>query len=66
MLWAWELEIQDVPVNEKLTPAQQEEFEERAAILEFEGGMSREDAEKRALELTLAKINQTAQACRHD
>ena len=29
---------------------EQEFFEERAAILEFDGGFSREEAEKRAME----------------
>lgn len=34
---------------ERLTPDQKELFEERAAIMEFDGGLSREDAEIEAL-----------------
>jgi hypothetical protein len=40
---------------ETLTDAEREEFEERAAILEFDGKMARDDAERLALTLTLAK-----------
>lgn len=32
-----------------------EECEERAAIMEYDGGMSREEADSRALRLTLTK-----------
>ncbi len=32
------------------------EYEERAAILEFDGGLSREDADKRALKEILERI----------
>lgn len=38
-----------------LTQAELEAFEERAAILEFDGEMSREDAETRALEIVLGQ-----------
>jgi hypothetical protein len=40
---------------ETLTDAEREEFEERAAILEFDGKMSREGAQIVALQLTLDK-----------
>lgn len=33
-----------------LAPDQREEFEERAAIMQYHGGMSREDAERLAME----------------
>lgn len=33
---------------EELTEDERERFEERAAIMEFDGGMSREDAERSA------------------
>jgi len=33
-----------------LTPEQREDWEERAAIMEYDGAMSREDAERLALE----------------
>tara|TARA_R110000868_G_scaffold387130_1_gene655645 strand:+ start:390 stop:533 length:144 start_codon:yes stop_codon:yes gene_type:complete len=41
----------------ELTADQQEWYEERAAILEFDGHMQRDDAEKEAMRLTLAKYN---------
>lgn len=41
--------------SEKLTPDEMAEYEERAAILEFDGHMERGEAEKMALRLTLAK-----------
>ena len=34
-----------------MTEAQREQFEERAAILEFDAGLSRDEAEKRAREM---------------
>lgn len=34
-----------------MTDTEQELFEERAAIMEFDGGMSREEAERKALRL---------------
>lgn len=48
-----------------LTDSEQEEYEERAAILEFDGKMSRQQAESMALILTLAKRdkNAPAQSC---
>ena len=39
-----------------MTPEQQEEYEERAAILEFDGKLSRAQAEKEAMRLMLARI----------
>ena len=33
------------------TEAQREDYEERAAILEFEAGLSRQEAERRAAEM---------------
>lgn len=44
---------------DSLTEDERDEFEERAAIYEFDGGMSRERAEKLALERVLAKRNVT-------
>lgn len=41
-----------------LSPAEQEEFDERAGIYEFEGGLSRVDAEARARgEILVARAN---------
>lgn len=36
-----------------MTPEQREDFEERAAIMEFDGNLSREAAEREALRLVL-------------
>ena len=33
---------------ERMTPKQREEWEERAALMEYEGGLSREQAEEEA------------------
>lgn len=38
-----------------LTPDQREAWEERAAIMEFDGGMTRADAEVAALRLVLGE-----------
>jgi len=38
-----------------MTPEKHEEYEERAAIMQFEGGLSRERAELEAMELILKK-----------
>jgi len=38
-------------VGVRMTDDQREEFEERAAILEFEAGMTRAEAERRAAEM---------------
>ena len=40
----------------KLTQDQREEYEERAAILEYDGHLPRPLAEKEAMRLTLAKV----------
>jgi hypothetical protein len=45
-----------------LTDAEQEEYEERAAILEFDGKMARQQAETMAMRLTLAKREKNAPA----
>jgi hypothetical protein len=37
------------------TEAQRESFEERSAILEYEAGMTRSDAESKAMELVEGK-----------
>jgi hypothetical protein len=37
-------------VSEDLPPEWAEEYEERAAILEYDGGLAREDAEAQALQ----------------
>ena len=34
---------------EELTDEQREDYEERAAIMEFDGGLSRSEAEKKAM-----------------
>ena len=39
-----------------MTPAQREDYEERAAILEHDGGMSRADAERYALRLVCGPV----------
>ena len=38
-----------------LTPAEREDYTERAAILEFEAGLPRAEAERRAFAIVLAK-----------
>jgi len=38
-----------------LSEAEREEYEERAAIMEFDGGLSREEAERQGLERILEK-----------
>ena len=38
-----------------LTPSEQEEYEERAAIMEFDGRLPRARAEKEAMRIILAK-----------
>ena len=38
-----------------LSEAEREEYEERAAIMEYDGGLSRAEAERQALERILAK-----------
>ncbi|MGE3482887.1 MAG: hypothetical protein AB7K73_16035 [Gammaproteobacteria bacterium] len=47
----------------QLSPAEREDFEERAAILEFDGGMSRAGAEKYALNIVLKRRRERAAAC---
>ncbi len=43
----------------RMTPDQREAFEERAAILEFDAGMTREDAERMAaLDVAVAMLEQ--------
>lgn len=44
------------PLN-NLSPSQQEDFEERSAIMEFDAGLSREEAEREALRIILTKRN---------
>ncbi len=43
----------DLPVDWRI------EFEERAAILEYDGGLSREDADKQALQEILERLKRT-------
>lgn len=51
----------------EVTADQIEAFEERAAILEFDAGMSREDAEKAALEMARGNGASLASAeCQQD
>ena len=45
-----------------LSEAEQEEYEERAAIIEFDGRTTRQAAEKLAMTLTLAKREKNAPA----
>ena len=40
---------------------QREEFEERAAILEFDAGMTREEAERLAMEMVLRGADESKQ-----
>lgn len=44
-------------MTEYLTTEQAEDFEERAAIMEFHGGMTREEAEKEALKVVKCQEN---------
>lgn len=39
----------------QLTPAEREDYEERAAILEYLAGYQRPHAERKALEMVIAK-----------
>lgn len=39
----------------KQTPATREQFEERAAILEYDAGMTREQAERMAMEMIIER-----------
>ncbi|MHC4346600.1 MAG: hypothetical protein ACYSUP_18180 [Planctomycetota bacterium] len=43
----------DLPVDWRI------EFEERAAILEYDGGLSRKDADKQALQEILERLNRS-------
>ncbi len=43
----------------RLTPAEREDYAERAAILEYDAGLSRAEAERRAVALVLAKRGQS-------
>ncbi len=43
-------DIDDLPMDWRI------EFEERAAILEYDGGLSREDADKQALSEIIVRI----------
>ena len=45
-------DIDDLPMDWRI------EFEERAAILEFDGGLAREDADKQALREIAERIDQ--------
>jgi hypothetical protein len=50
-----------------LSPAQQHDIEERAAILEFDAGLSRPDAERQAWELYGANLGHVSSVERqHD
>jgi hypothetical protein len=42
----------DLPI---CSPAEREEWEERAAIMEFDGGLAREEAEQAAWKLVLKR-----------
>lgn len=42
-------------LKKKLKPAEIEDFEERAAIMEYDGGLSREEAEKQAFLIVLKR-----------
>lgn len=42
-----------------MTDTEQEFFEERAAIMEFDGGMSREEAERKAGEIIYRRDAET-------
>ena len=43
----------DLPINWRI------DFEERAAILEYDGGLSREDADKQALEEIIERLKRS-------
>jgi hypothetical protein len=44
-------------IYETLTDTLKEEFHERAAIIEFESNLSRDHAERQAMDAVLAKMN---------
>lgn len=46
-----------LPSETLLTPIEQEDFEERAAIMEFDSNLTREEAEHQALRIILTKKN---------
>ena len=54
--------MKPVETNPKLTPSEREEYEERAAILEFDGKIPVERAEALALISVLAKRTKNAPA----
>jgi hypothetical protein len=45
-------------ISKLIPPEHKEEYEERAAIIEFDGGLSREDAEQLAIKLLREKLKQ--------
>jgi len=45
-----------------MTPEEKEEFEERAAIMEYDGALSREEAESEALAIVLKKRTRNERA----
>lgn len=45
----------------KQTPATRELFDERAAIMEFDAGMTRAEAEKRAMEMIIERRSSNGQ-----
>jgi hypothetical protein len=49
------VEQQKNDIQSTLSESEHEEYEERAAIMEFDGGLSREEAERQAIEGILAK-----------
>ena len=48
-----------------LTPAEREDYAERAAILEFDAGLPRAEAERRALAIVLGKRQRAERDERH-
>lgn len=48
-----------------LTPAEREDYAERAAILEYDAGLPRAEAERRAMEMVMGKRQRAERAERH-
>lgn len=48
----------ETQVSEDLPPEWVEDYEERAAILQFDGGMSREKADREALQEIIERLKQ--------
>ncbi len=51
-----ESQMLDDLISKLIPPEHEEEYEERAAIMQFDGGLSRDDAERLAIKLLREKL----------